>query len=370
MDGKKADAPGSNRIEKQIAGDESFPLIVMGASAGGFNILKDIISRLPNTFNAAVLIVWHIAPTVKSILPEVLNRASNLHAAHGRDGEKIVPRRIYVAPPDKHMLVEKGRIRITKGPKENRFRPSIDPLFRSAAYMYGPRVIGIVLSGSLDDGTAGLWQVKHFGGIAIVQDPKEAEYSSMPESALQQVEVDYCLPAAAIAELLGSLIDRKIPECPFSEIGEQVTAAEIKIALEENALENSIMKFGELTPYACPECHGVLTAIKEGMIERYRCHTGHAFSANTLLDAITERVEDSLYNAIRGVDETVLLLNHMGDHFAERNETKLAAMYFQKAKEAADRSSLMRQAVLTHEQLSQQTVSDQLETDEIRQDEY
>lgn len=356
-------------VDEHDKNNQTFSLIVIGASAGGFNVLKEIISRLPDDLNAAVLIVWHMAPTLKSILPDILGRYSNMITAHAQDNEPLRPNRIYIAPPDRHMVVEDGRIRVTRGPKENRFRPAIDPLFRSGAFSYGNRVIGVILSGALDDGTAGLWQIKQFGGTTIVQDPKEAEYSSMPESALRHVEVDYCLPVARIGELLTELASRT----PFKNadiIMDDKTAAEIEIALGKNAFEKDIMKYGELTPYACPECHGVLNKFAEGSIERYRCHTGHAYSADSLLDAITEKIEDSLYSAIRGVDESVILLNHMGDHFAEKNQTQIAARFFQKAKDANERSKLIRRAVLQHEQLSQQSIDVPPGDSEVRENNH
>jgi two-component system, chemotaxis family, protein-glutamate methylesterase/glutaminase len=331
-----------------------YPIILIGASSGGLEVIRELVSRLPHDFNAAIFIVWHMAPTIFGVLPQLLNKIDKVHAAHAYDGEEIQPDRIYVAPPDRHMLIEHGKIRITRGPKENRFRPAIDPLFRSAAYAYGPLAIGIILSGALDDGTAGLWAIKHFGGIAIVQDPKEATVASMPESALREVKVDHCLPISGIAEKLLELVrGRNVVGEPQKD---ERVEREIDIAKEENAFERNIMKFGNLSPYTCPECHGVLTALHDGTIERYRCHTGHAFSADTLLSAVSESVEESIYSAIRGMDECIILLNHMGDHLAEKNEMKLAASYFKKAQQTNERATQLRKLVLNHEQLNQQNL--------------
>jgi two-component system chemotaxis response regulator CheB len=331
-------------------------IIVVGASAGGFEALKKLTADLPADLRASVFIVWHMSPDIHGVLPQVLNRQSTIFAAHAYDYEPITPNRIYVAPPDCHLLIECGYVRVTRGPKENRFRPAVDPLFRSAAYTYGGRVIGVVLSGALDDGTAGLWTVKHRGGIAIVQDPNDAEVSSMPESAMREVAIDYCVPVAEMADLLARLSQEQVAEASEgvmkNEAENERTAIEIRIAAQDSAFESGIMKFGELTPYTCPECHGVLSALKDGSITRYRCHTGHAFSADSLLATITENIEDSLYNAIRGVEESVMLLNHIGDHFADMNQPKLAAVYFRKAKEAERRAQLIRQSVLSNEQLN------------------
>jgi len=226
---------------------------------------------------------------------------------------KIKPNRIYIAQPDHHLLIRNGKVRITHGPKENRFRPAVDPLFRSAAYTYTNRVIGVILSGALDDGTAGLWTIKHYGGIAIVQDPVDAEVSSMPRNAMRQVKVGHCVPVSGIAELLVQLCRELLTEKPDVMKDEQTTK-EIEIAAEENELEKGLMNFGELTPFTCPECHGVLSRLYNGDLVRYRCHTGHAYTVDALVASLAEKVEDYLYNAIRGMDETIILLNHLGDH--------------------------------------------------------
>jgi two-component system chemotaxis response regulator CheB len=342
---------------------ETRNIIVIGASAGGFDALKKLVAGLPKDFRDSIFIVWHMSPDVRGVLPQVLNRCGSLPAAHALDGELIEPNRIYVAPPDRHLLVEKGRMRVTRGPKENRFRPAVDPLFRSAAYAYGNRVIGVILSGALDDGTAGLWTIKNRGGIAVVQDPKDAEVSSMPENALREVAVDYTVPISEMAALLVRLSQEGVAEnseAMMKETAEdEKTRTEIRIAAEDSAFESGIMNLGVLTPYTCPDCHGVLSALRDGNLMRFRCHTGHAFSADSLLAAVTESVEEGLYSAMRGIEESELLLNHLGDHFAEVNQPKLAALYFKKANEAKKRAQLIRQAVLTHEQLSNDSLRQQ-----------
>ena len=336
-------------------------IIVIGASAGGFEALKTLVRGLPAELRASVLIVWHISPEVRGVLPHVLNRIESLPAAHPDDREEIRDGHIYIAPPDRHMLVENGQIRITRGPKENRFRPAIDPLFRSAAYHYGATVIGVILSGSLDDGTSGLWTVKNRGGIAIVQDPNDAEVPSMPENAIREVAVDYTLPVAAIPTVLVDLLDerRKVARVTVKKNDEnkdKQLKLEIGIALEETALDAGVMELGNLTPYTCPECHGVLSALTDGTITRFRCHTGHGFSVDSLLATLTENIEKSMWSAIRGVEESIILLNHIGDHFAELNQPQLAAAYFKKANEARARNDIIRAAVFSNEQLATDNV--------------
>lgn len=337
-------------------------IIVIGASAGGFDVLKQLVAALPATLDATIFIVWHMSPDVMGILPQVLNQQQTLLATNAVDNEPIKNNHIYVAPPDKHLLLEKGVVRVTRGPKENRFRPAVDPLFRSAAESYGPRVIGLILSGALDDGTAGLWTIKSRGGIAIVQEPAEALVPSMPESALAAVAVDYRVSIAEMAPLLVKLTAETVETTNEMTMEEQrKTEIETRIAAQHPALRQGVLSLGKLTPYTCPDCHGVLLAITDGDIIRYRCHTGHAHSADSLLATITEQIEDTLWSAIRGVEESILLLNNLGDHYAEKNQPKLAGMYFQKAREAENRAELVRQTVFTHEQLTTASISTQAE---------
>ena len=337
-------------------------IIVIGASAGGFEALQTLVSALPRDLDASIFVVWHMSPEVRGVLPHVLNKHVTLPASNAYDGEPIELGRIYVAPPDRHMVLEEGRIRITRGPKENRFRPAVDPLFRSAAYVYGPRVIGIILSGALDDGTSGLWTVKHYGGIAIVQHPHDAAVSSMPESALQKVDVDYSLPVAEMSALLVRLCKESLaPESlnlSLTMKEQKQTETEIRTALDDTDAARDILQYGELSKYACPECHGVLVALREGDIIRFRCHTGHAYSNDSLLAAITGQIDESLWNAVRGVEESVFLLNHLGDHCAEVNQPRLAAKYFQKAKEADARLQALKSLVGSNELLSNDKIAE------------
>ncbi|GAB3559861.1 chemotaxis protein CheB [Spirosoma fluminis] len=338
-------------------------IIVVGASAGGIEAFQQLMVGLPPDLDASIFIVWHMAPTVRGVLPQLLSRFTTIPVAHAYDNEPIQMGRIYVAPPDHHLLIEYGHVRVTHGPKENRFRPAIDPLFRSAAYAYGNRVMGMLLSGALDDGTAGLWAIKHRGGLALVQDPQEALVAAMPENAIRQVAVDYVLPVAQLATQLVQLVGEDVSEPPLVSMEEnKKTNMEIRIAADETALGMNVFEYGQPSRYACPECHGVLTQIKEGPLARFRCHTGHAYSADTLLAAITEQIEDSLYGAIRAVDESVILLNRLGDQLAEANQPKQAGLYFQKAQEALQRGELIRQAIRVQEPLSLESLP-QPETD-------
>ena len=330
-------------------------IIVVGASAGGLEALQALVSDLPVDLPAALFVVVHISPHTRSVLPAILCRTGPLPATHAVDGEAIQHRRIYIARPDHHLVLERGYARVTRGPKENRFRPAVDVLFRSAAYAYGPRVIGIVLTGQLDDGTAGLWAVKDRGGLAVVQDPKDAVYPSMPTSAMQHVSVDYCLPITEIAPVLGHLTREPAPE----ETGYAVSKGleiETRIALEDNPLEAGLMQLGQLSPYTCPECHGALLQLQDGGLPRFRCHTGHAFSAHSLLAESGESIERVLWSTVRGIEERLLLLQHLARHAEERNDRVTATYIRQKVQEAVRHASLVREAARGHEQLHADTL--------------
>jgi len=343
--------PEEVKNPENIDSKQDYHIVVIGASAGGFEAIKTIIRNLPPDFQPPIFIVWHMSPDVNGIMPHVLNKENTIYAAHALAGEIIKPNRIYVAPPDHHLLIEDSTLRLTHGPKENHFRPAVDPMFRSASYTYGNRVIGIVLSGGLDDGTAGLWRIKHGGGVAIVQDPHNAEVPSMPENALREVAVDYCVPVDEMADLLVKLSATK-PDVTINPVIDEKTKIEIGIAAGDNGYDRASLNIGELSPMTCPECHGVLSKITDGALTRYRCHTGHAFSIDTLLSLVTEKIEENLYNALSGIEESMMLLNHIGDHLAEINHTRLAALYFKKAKEAEDRANLLKNGLMGTEQLS------------------
>src|SRR5262245_16612417 len=219
----------------------------------------------------------HSAPEAPGVLDAILSRAGTLPAPNAINGERLQPGHVYVAPPDFHLVVEPGVLRVTKGPRENRFRPAIDPLFRSAAQVYGPGAIGVILTGSLDDGTDGLWAIKQLGGVAIVQDPLDALFPSMPQNAVDHVHVDYILPLADIARKLTELTSAPVEAAAAVEVPEQLRV-EVKIAMEHNPIDAGLERIGTPSRFACPECHGVLLELKEGTRTKFRCHTGHAYS--------------------------------------------------------------------------------------------
>lgn len=331
-------------------------IIVVGTSAGGVETLRTLVAGLPKDFPGSIFIVMHTAPSSPGVLNQILDRAGPLPAAAAHNRERIQPGRIYVAPPDRHLLLEPGLMRLTHGPKENRFRPAIDPLFRSAAQTYGPRVVGVILTGGLDDGVSGLWAVKRLGGVAVVQDPDEAFVPSMPLSALNQVEVDYKLKVAEMPSVLMRLASVTVAEQGGYTVPEELEI-EVKIAMEDNAREVGVEKLGTPSIFTCPECHGTLLQLRENGRTRYRCHTGHAFSADSLLSELTESVEDTLWGAVRSIDESAMLMRHMAEHVRE-SDNGASERFIEKAREAERRSAHVRRAIFDHENLSSEKVAD------------
>jgi len=297
-------------------------IIVIGASAGGIDAITRLVCGLPPDLDAAVLIVLHMAPTFPRVLAQRLAKIGSLPAADAVDGETIRPNRIYLCVPDRHLLVAGDKIRLSRGPKENHSRPSVDALFRSAAYSCGARVIGAVLTGQLDDGTAGLWAIKDRGGLAIVQDPAEAAYRSMPESALRQNSVDYTLKVADMGPVLRLLTREEVvvEDEPEPELEGTALQIETSIALGHSALDQGIRKLGNPAVYTCPDCHGTLFAINEGPGIRFRCHTGHAYTARALAEYTLPEVERTLWMALAKLEEREILLRELGEQDARSRE--------------------------------------------------
>jgi two-component system chemotaxis response regulator CheB len=314
-------------------------------------LVKDLPAELP----AALLVVLHIPPDSPGYLPQILAGSGALPTSTAADGALIEPGNIYVAPPDHHLLVnESGRMQTTRGPKENRARPAIDPLFRSAAAVYGRRVIGVILTGALNDGTAGLYMVKNRGGTAIVQDPRDAVEPSMPRSALENVDVDYCEPLHRIAQVLVHLTHEELQEVPEMQPNDmpKELEIEIKIARGQHAREAGITKLGDPSMFTCPECHGTLLKLRDEHPLRFRCHTGHAFTADSLLAGLTESIDQSLWSSVRSLEENVMLLRHMAEYLAQNSRQKEAQRFATLADRVQLRADLVRQAASQQEHLS------------------
>jgi two-component system chemotaxis response regulator CheB len=316
-------------------------VILLGASAGGVGALSRLVSGLPSDLPAAVFVVLHVSPYGKSAMPAILSRAGRLPAVHPEDRTPIEPGRIYVAPPDHHLVLEDGVVRTSHGPSENGQRPSIDVLFRSAARAYGRRAVGVVLTGNLDDGTAGLAVLKRHGGVAVVQDPAEADYPSMPASALLNVQVDHVAPLADIPALLTALANTPLEEDPGPPAGRD-TKEEIEHG--EDPEEKGVP--ADLT---CPSCGGSLRESRIENVVHFRCRTGHAFSPETLLAKQGDTVEEVLWAALRALEENAALARRMERRLRNPGSSVpfLRARYGRRAEAAERHAEVLRRMLVS-----------------------
>lgn len=318
-------------------------IVVIGASAGGVEALLELASSLPDDFAAPVIAVVHISPSAPSMLPDLLSRKGNLPAKHAVDGERYKPGLIYLAPPDHHVLINDGHLRVIRGPRENRHRPAVDPLFRSAAVAGGPRTIGVILTGSLDDGTAGLVAIKRRGGVAIVQDPAEAMHPSMPQHAMESVDVDFVLPLHEISSKLADLSKEPAPRAPAAASG--VMDMEDKISAMED--EGTEKRPGTPSAYSCPDCGGVLWEIKEGDSMHYRCRVGHAFSPESMLGAQDDLLEQALWTALKTLEESAALSKKLAAIESARGHHWMADRFAEREHDALEHAGVIRRVIAT-----------------------
>lgn len=282
-------------------------IVVIGTSAGGLKALSAVLSPLPAGFGAAIFIVQHLAADKKSYLPKLLGDVTVLPVSSPADGEAFQAGHVYVAAPDHHLLVNEESVRVLRGPQENRFRPSIDALFRSAARAHGSRVIGMVMTGYLDDGTVGLQTIKMRGGITVVQDPTEAEYPSMPKSALRYVVIDHAVRIAQAGTLLIRLVaqpaagQHSFPTTPAIEIESNIAE---QVMNTKEFLEN-VEQIGSRTTYSCPDCSGAIWQIGDEEPLKLRCHVGHSFTGEVFSAEQSHKIESALWSAIRVMEEKV-----------------------------------------------------------------
>jgi two-component system chemotaxis response regulator CheB len=318
-------------------------LIVIGASAGGVEALQAVAAGLPAELDACVLIVLHVPTYGGSVLPAILARAGMLPALHPDQEQELQPGTLLVAPPDNHLVVDDGRALLTRGPRENGHRPAIDVLFRSAARSAGQRVIGVVLSGVLDDGTAGLSAIAARGGVTVVQDPADALYPGMPTNALDNVAVDHVVAAKDIGPLLADLCAVDI--APAEDEAAAVSSLmeiEADLAMMDDDAMNRPDRPGVPSGFSCPDCAGVLWEIMDGGLIRYRCRVGHAWSAESLLGEQAQQLEGALWMALRGLEEKAALARTMRDRASERGNPLTAQRFEEQAEESARAASLIR----------------------------
>jgi two-component system, chemotaxis family, protein-glutamate methylesterase/glutaminase len=318
-------------------------IVVIGASAGGLQALQELLPALPSDLRASIFIVLHVGAT--SHLSEILDRMTALPVVQARSGDEIEAGRIYVAVPGVHLLLHDDHILLRRGPRENLARPAVDPLFRSAGCTFGARVIGVVLSGGLNDGTAGLRAIKRCGGIAVVQDPRDAAFPDMPLSALQNVEIDHVAPARALGGLLIRLTREIAGETPLIPLEIRLETA---IAAQELSGMDTENQLGKLSRFTCPECHGMLWEIEEGSLLRYRCHVGHAFTAAAMLHAHTASAEEMLWSLMRVHQERAALARRMAEEERARFRHAAAEELQQRARGYDEDAEIVRGLLRDH----------------------
>ncbi len=314
-----ADAEGGAYSAGRPAGDSARPsghdIIVIGASAGGVEALQTLVRALPADLPATVFVVVHLAPRSRSLLPEILSSFGPLPAVHAEDGMPIERGRIYIAPPDRHLLLEPGHVHLGFGPREQHQRPCINVSFRSAALAYGERVVGVLLTGQLDDGTAGLWDIKRRGGIAVVQNPEEAAFPSMPLSALREIEVDHIVRLADMGSLL-------------------IRLALTPLAKAANPIGREAMQ-SRLTDVTCPECRGTIWEVQHGNGVQYHCRVGHTYSPRSMLAEHFAAQERVMWSAIVAMEEGAALARRLEPHLEPELREKLRTEAHQRQEQAA-----------------------------------
>jgi two-component system chemotaxis response regulator CheB len=308
-------------------------VVLLGASAGGVEALRELVSGLPPDFPAAMLVVLHV-PAGGSALPQILSRSGPLPARHAEEGDPLRPGTILVAPPDHHLVVFDDAVTLSRGPRENGHRPAVDVLFRSAAHVLGPRVVAVVLSGSLDDGAAGMVAVTLRGGVGMVQDPDEALHPSMPSAAMHAAVVDDVLPARKMPHRLNELVREDFDgDGPgTSDLMEQETA----MARFDPETIHANDPPGTSSGLSCPDCHGILFEIAEGGLLRYRCRVGHAWSVASLVAQQAAGMESALWIALRSLEEKAALARDLSKRAAARGHALTAATFERQAAEAVE----------------------------------
>jgi two-component system chemotaxis response regulator CheB len=330
-------------------------IIAIGASAGGVEALRRLMSQLPGDLDAAVLVTMHLAEDYVSGLDRILTRSGSLPVRFARGGEKVESGHVYLAPARGHLLLGADRrIELGHGPRENNARPAIDPMFRSIALCCGSRAIGVVLSGMLGDGAAGLLALKQGGGTTVVQEPSDAAFSDMPAHALQHTQPDHVVTLAALPALLRKLVQNPAgkPVAP----GERLRM-EVEIARSGHSNMSEMDRIGRRSVLACPDCHGVMWEIDEGELIRYRCHVGHAYTAESMRHAIDENLTQALASALRALDERVAIADKLRDKAIADQHTRSVEWWQRRVDETRREAEIIREAILRMERVTGENVA-------------
>lgn len=322
---------------------------MIGTSAGGRNALIELVSQFKTEMNAAFFIVMHLSKKgIDNFLVQQLQPFTPLACSIAKEGASIEAGHIYIAPSNGHLLIKKDQILIGHGPEESRWRPSIDVLFRSAAAAYSTRVIGIILTGLLNDGTSGMLAIKRSGGICIVQDPDEAEYPGMPLNVLNHMEADHCINLASMGGVLSGLLLRELAE----------TAAPPDVRAEAQIAEKTVVGYenvsflGEKSIYACPDCGGGLWKIADDGFTRYRCHIGHSYVEKDLLFKQGENLESTLWLGLRMMEERSHLLNKIGNDHQKKGLSRIGSGYLESAKELQRHVDTLKEVLISAQKIA------------------
>ncbi len=331
-------------------------ILAIGTSAGGFEALRFLASRFPPDFPASVLVTIHLPSHFQSHLDMLLSKSGPLPASFARDGETPKSGRIYIATPERHLLVLGNKLHLGHGPRENFARPAIDPMFRSVAACCAERAIGVVLTGSLGDGSAGLHVLKQAGGITVVQDPADAAFPEMPRRAMTRATPDHVIGLAEMPMLLAELVREPIGKgAPVPEI----TQYEVDVARGGRANMDDMDRLGRRSVLACPDCHGIMWEIDEGNVVRFRCHLGHAYTAELMSVALDENLRRALGSALRSLEERVALMHKLHQQARSRKTPKLAEMWGHRAEEYEQEANVVRESIRRVDALASQPVEDQ-----------
>lgn len=324
-------------------------IVGIGTSAGGVEALLYLAERLPEDLPAAVLVTIHLSSHRRSVLDELLSRAGPLAATFARDGEPLRKGHIFLAPPDRHLLVENDRLLLGAGPRENNTRPAIDPMLRSIAVCCGPRAVGVVLTGTLGDGASGLWAVSQCGGVSVVQDPGDAAFPDMPENALRIIEPDHVPRLKDMAALIESVVHQ--PAGDPVQVSD-VIRLEVEIAKTGRNKMDEMDRIGRRSLLACPDCHGVMWEIDENGLTRYRCHVGHTYTADLMGIAIDENLRRALASAVRALEEKVVLARKLQQQAADRGHRLAGETWTDRVSEYEHELNVVREAIMRMEAMA------------------
>jgi two-component system, chemotaxis family, protein-glutamate methylesterase/glutaminase len=315
-------------------------ILAIGTSAGGFEALRFLAREFSRDFPASVLVTIHLSNQFRSELDAILTQGGSLPASFAVDGEKLERSHIYIAPTERHLIVESGYLRLGSGPRENNSRPALDPLFRSAALCCGPRTVGAVLTGTLGDGAAGLSALKQSGGITVVQDPSDAAFAEMPTTALLRSHPDHVVSLAGMPALFEKLM--REPAGQLVPVASNLQY-EVSIASGRRGSMDEMDCIGHRSVLACPDCHGIMWEISEGELVRYRCHVGHAYSVMSL--ALDENLKQAFGSALRALDERVALARKLEAQASESGRTRIAESWAAKALEFEAEANIIRDSI-------------------------